>query len=89
MLAITFGLIYVLMCPVLNPWLVNGLAFHPKIGSEFDASKVQEIAGITGQEFSFHSGLDGWLYRDGDNVILFNHGTQATCAIARKKWRRC
>ena len=29
MLAVTFTIIYGTMCPVLNPWLVDGMLFHP------------------------------------------------------------
>lgn len=85
MLAVTLGLIYVCMCPVLNPWLMNGMAFHPEVGEGVPQYGVQEIAGIKGQEYWFGNRLNGWLYRAGSDVILFNHGNAGNLSFRAAK----
>lgn len=85
MLAVTFGLIYVCMCPVLNPWLMNGMAFHPELGHDLIEGKVREIVGVKGQEYWFANHLNGWLYKNGGNIILFNHGNAGNLSFRSDK----
>ncbi|HEY9774224.1 MAG TPA: alpha/beta hydrolase [Planktothrix sp.] len=74
MLAVTFALIYVTMCPRLNPWLIDGIMFHPY--TEIDTNQIKSIRGIAGREITFGNGLTGWFYQVPNShfVILFSHG---------------
>lgn len=74
MLAVNFGLIWVMMCPALNPWLVDGMLFHPY--TEVDRNSLATIENVRGRELGLRQGMNGWLYQipDSKYVVLFSHG---------------
>lgn len=74
MLAVTFAIIWVSMCPAFNPWLVDGMLFHPY--KEIDRNALRIIETRPGRELSLKDGMKGWLYRVPDSryVVLFSHG---------------
>lgn len=74
MLAVTFSMIWLAMCPAWNPFLVDGMLFHPD--TEFDASKLPIVEGVRGREVGFGNGLTGWMFEIPKSkfVVLFSHG---------------
>jgi pimeloyl-ACP methyl ester carboxylesterase len=82
MLTVNFSVIWVMMCPVWNPWLIDGMLFHPD--KEIDTKSLSSIAGVTGREITFGDGVTGWLYQIPKSkfVILFSHGN--ACNLSRR-----
>lgn len=91
MLAVTFIMIWLAMCPAWNPLLVDGMLFHPE--SEIDTSKIQTIEGVKGKEIEFGSGsnkLSGWYYQVPESkfVVLFSHGNAGNLSHRKEKIAR-
>jgi uncharacterized protein len=74
MLAVNFAIIYVMMCPVLNPWLVDGMLFHPD--QEIDSRSLSSISGVADREVKFGRGMSGWMFSvpKSKYIVLFSHG---------------
>lgn len=78
MLSVTFAIIYLTMCPVLNPWLVDGMLFHPdkEIDAEIDPTRLSSIGAANGREIAFDRGMTGWIFQNPKSkyIVLFSHG---------------
>lgn len=74
MLGVNFALIWACMCPALNPWLVDGMLFHPY--TEIDRNALTTIENVRGRELALKHGMTGWLYQipDSKYIVLFSHG---------------
>ncbi|MGH9550748.1 MAG: alpha/beta hydrolase, partial [Terriglobales bacterium] len=74
MLGVTFAIIYLTFCPILNTALVDAMLFHPD--EEIDTSKLATLAGVSGQEVTLSNGLTAWLYKVPHSkfIVLFSHG---------------
>lgn len=88
MLAVNFALTWLVMCPAFNPWLVDGMLFHPD--TEFDSTNFPTIEDVRGREVGFGDGITGWIFQvpKSKYIILFSHGNAGNLSHRSKKLSR-